>query len=137
MSILKERQKTHGEYANLAFVAQSMKNILRDAPNYNSLSPVQRESVDLIATKLARIVCGNASEPDHWIDGAGYFQLVLNELQNKNTAPGNPVNKESPDGIRYKCTEVFDEFTRTTEPDGTVSITGSVPRFSKHLNWNR
>jgi hypothetical protein len=86
MSILKERQKTHGEYANVAFVAQSIKNILRGAPNYHTLSLVQCESVDLIATKLARIVCGNASEPDHWLDGSGYFKLGYNELQNKNTA---------------------------------------------------
>jgi hypothetical protein len=86
MSILKERQKTHGEYANLAFVAQSMKNILRDAPNYNALSPVQRESVDLIATKLARIVCGDCNEPDHFIDISGYADLVVFNLKDKNTA---------------------------------------------------
>ena len=86
MSILKERQKTHGEYANLAFVAQSLKNVLRDAPNFNSLSPIQRESVELICTKLARIVNGNADERDHWVDISGYADLVVFNSKDKKTA---------------------------------------------------
>ena len=88
MSVLKERQKTHGDYANLAFVAQSLKNVLHDAPNYNALSPIQRESVDLICTKLARIVCGNPNEPDHYIDISGYADLVVFNLKDKNTSSG-------------------------------------------------
>ena len=86
MSILKERAKTHGDYERLAFVAQSLKNVLRDAPNYERLSPVQRESVELIATKLARIVCGDPDEKDHWIDLSGYADLVNFNLNNKKTA---------------------------------------------------
>jgi len=83
MTILKERQKTHGEYERLAAVAQSIKNILRSAPNYGALSAVQSESVDLIATKLARIVCGDPDELDHYIDISGYADLVVRNLNNK------------------------------------------------------
>ncbi len=99
MSILKERQKTHGDYANLALVAQSMKNILRDAPNYVLLSPVQRESLDLIVTKLARIVCGNPDEPDHYIDISGYADLVLFNLKEKKFASGKTNLFEAPEGF--------------------------------------
>jgi hypothetical protein len=117
MSILKERQKTHGEYADLAAVAQSLKESLRAAPNSHSLSSIQRESVELIATKLARIVCGNPDELDHWVDISGYADLVVFNLKDKNTAPGNPVNKETPDESSY-----------IPDPDS---------RFSKHLVWSR
>jgi len=85
MSILKERQKTHGEYTNVARISQALKAILQDGPTHDNLSLMQRESLDLICTKLARIVCGNPNEPDHFRDVAGYAQLALNELD-KNTA---------------------------------------------------
>ena len=86
MSILKEREKTHGEYAEVAEVSQLLKGNLRCGKSHNRLSDVQLESLDLICTKLARIVCGNPNEPDHWLDGSGYFKLGYNELQNKKTA---------------------------------------------------
>jgi hypothetical protein len=39
-----------------------------------------RESLDMISNKIARIVNGNPSEPDHWIDIAGYATLIANRL---------------------------------------------------------
>lgn len=41
-----------------------------------ALTDVQRESIDLIATKLARICCGDPNHRDHWDDIAGYATLV-------------------------------------------------------------
>lgn len=29
---------------------------------------------------MARILCGDPTHPDHWQDGAGYFELALREL---------------------------------------------------------
>ena len=94
MSILKERQKTHGEYANVARVSQHLKTYLLD--NTALLSYIQRESIDLICTKLARIVCGDPDELDHWVDISGYADLVVFNLKDKKTASresrqqGNP-----------------------------------------------
>lgn len=86
MSILKERQKTHGEYTNVARISQALKAILQDGPTHDNLSLMQRESLDLICTKLARIVCGSP-EKDHWLDVAGYADLIVfNEFNHKNTA---------------------------------------------------
>lgn len=86
MSILKERQKTHGEYINVARIAQALKAILQDGPSYENLSLMQRESLDLICTKLSRIVCG-APEKDHWVDLSGYADLIVfNEFNHKKTA---------------------------------------------------
>jgi hypothetical protein len=86
MSILKERQKTHGEYESVSRVAQSLKCILESGPSFDDLSEIQVESLQLICTKLARIVCGNPDEPDHWVDISGYADLVVFNLKDKNTA---------------------------------------------------
>ena len=77
MNLLNEREKTHGDYADVARVAQALKFALAYGPT-EELPDVHRESLDLICTKIARIVCGDHNEPDHWIDCIGYAQLVLN-----------------------------------------------------------
>lgn len=78
MKLLDERQKTHGNYAETARIAQDLKRIVLRNP---CMSDVQRESLDLICTKLSRIVCGNADEPDHWLDISGYAMLVHRSLR--------------------------------------------------------
>jgi hypothetical protein len=37
---------------------------------------MQREALDMILHKIARIVNGNPNETDHWHDIAGYATLV-------------------------------------------------------------
>lgn len=74
--LLNERSKTHGDWANQSGVAQSLKSVLRSVPGYNDrLTSGQREALDMICVKMARIVCGDPNETDHWADGAGYFIL--------------------------------------------------------------
>lgn len=74
-ALLVEREKTHGDFSETAEFAQNIKGIFRIAPAFEKLPACQREALDLIATKLARILVGNNMEPDHWKDGAGYFKL--------------------------------------------------------------
>lgn len=74
--LVSERARTHGDYSQNASTAQSLKSALRNAIGWQDLSPRQRESLDLIATKMARIVSGNPDEPDHWNDIAGYAELA-------------------------------------------------------------
>ena len=75
MKILKQRAKTHGNYANVAHTAQTLKTLFREHDSFEHLPETQRESLDMIATKIARILNGNAAEPDHWLDIAGYATL--------------------------------------------------------------
>ncbi len=76
--VIASREKTHGSYANTARVAQTLKRILRaETANYETLTFRQRESLDHICTKLARIVSGDASEPDHWLDIQGYAKIAI------------------------------------------------------------
>ena len=94
MNILNERERTHGDYNEVARVSQALKSALRHGP-IEEVPAVIRESLELICMKMARIVCGDHNEPDHYIDIKGYAQLALE----KHVTPGNPVNKETPDEV--------------------------------------
>jgi hypothetical protein len=78
---LNERGKTHGEFWLVAEIAQRLKATMRSYPKWQSLSHIQRESLELIATKIARVLAGNENHPDHWGDLAGYAELVVQELK--------------------------------------------------------
>jgi hypothetical protein len=43
----------------------------------------------LIQQKIARIVCGDPWERDHWVDIMGYAALVLRELDKAQTEGGS------------------------------------------------
>jgi len=73
---LKERNQTHGAYTETALVSQILKATVRSGPSWLIMNPSQRESVDMILHKIARVVCGNPNEPDHWVDIQGYAKLA-------------------------------------------------------------
>lgn len=75
-AVLSERGGTHGAFKDNAAGAQRIKDILRDGENWRRMSDVQRESLDMIAHKIARILSGNPFYRDHWVDIAGYAKLA-------------------------------------------------------------
>lgn len=77
-SVLAERGKVHGDFDEPCRIAQGLKAVIRDGVNYKQgrLNAVQMEAIEMIAHKLARIVSGDPSHVDHWVDIAGYAQLV-------------------------------------------------------------
>lgn len=81
--ILADRQKTHGDFGEVAEIAQRIKAIIRPEYESNRLTLDQREALDMIATKIARILAGDANEPDHWVDIVGYATLALRSIQNE------------------------------------------------------
>ena len=76
-TLLDEREKTHGDYREVASLAQGFKGLMRRQPGWVDLTMTQQESLDMIATKIARILSGDAHEPDHYKDIAGYALLPL------------------------------------------------------------
>ena len=81
--ILDQRQETYGEYFDVARTAQQYKDNVRLQPRWNELSYSQKESLDMIANKAARILNGNFKWLDSWYDIIGYVQLILNQEENK------------------------------------------------------
>ena len=86
VDVLKQREATHGAFAPKATTIQVLKNIMRGTERWRDLSFAQQESLDMIMTKVGRILHGNPNEPDHWLDIIGYTKLISDELK-------NPLNK--------------------------------------------
>lgn len=78
--ILNERETTHGEWRQQAHITHRLKEALRDSIRWDILTCSQREALDMICVKMGRILTGDPSEPDHWLDIAGYSTLEHKEL---------------------------------------------------------
>lgn len=80
--ILKQRGERYGKYSNVSWTAQRLKETMRDSYNWREMKLhwTQKESLDLICNKLARILNGDSNYKDSWVDIAGYAQLVVDEL---------------------------------------------------------
>jgi len=77
---LKQRQKTHGDFATHAKISQELKAVLWKY-DYQELAPDQCEALEMICHKIARILNGNPNTNDHWHDIAGYATLVDERLK--------------------------------------------------------
>lgn len=77
--VIDEHNRTHGCWSRQCLVARALKEIVEEAQNdrlYESrMTPGQREAIDMILTKISRIVCGNPHHPDHVLDIIGYARL--------------------------------------------------------------
>jgi hypothetical protein len=71
--LLASRHRTHGPWPAYAATAQRLKAVVREAGQH--LEPSQTEALELIMVKAARILTGDASEPEHWNDIGGYARL--------------------------------------------------------------
>lgn len=78
--LLDVRERTHGNYPEQTVTAQGLKYLIRSAPNWEAMTPAMRESLEMICTKIARILHGDPSFEDAWIDVAGYAELVRKTL---------------------------------------------------------
>jgi hypothetical protein len=83
--ILDERAATYGSFEDVANVAQEFKNIAYDSlkARQKTIYADQAEALDMIFSKIARIVNGDANHIDSWIDIAGYATLVADRLKGK------------------------------------------------------
>ena len=80
--VLKERGSRYGEFKDHAEISQLIKFALFEAHGKElRLSADQRESLEMIAHKLARIVNGDPNYLDSWVDIVGYSQLVIDLIK--------------------------------------------------------
>lgn len=83
---LAERGKHYagpGGYADTARTSQILKRVFRESPNWAEgfLNVEMKESLDMIANKLARLLNGNAHHTDSWHDLAGYSTLAEKSIK--------------------------------------------------------
>jgi hypothetical protein len=79
-AVLTERAKTHGDYGDNARVGQMLKRAMEAEKGWARLDDCQRESLHMIAHKVARILGGDPNVADHWTDIAGYSKLVADRI---------------------------------------------------------
>lgn len=84
-AVLAERGSRYGLFKDHAEVTQSLKAIFKAkmGAKWDFLADDQRESLEMIAHKLGRIINGDPNYSDSWTDIAGYAQLVADRLDGK------------------------------------------------------
>lgn len=78
---LSTREGQYGQYRVVSEISQNIKAIMKDSPNYKLMPTYMKESLDMIANKMARILNGDPLYDDSWRDISGYCTLVLMEIE--------------------------------------------------------
>ena len=60
--LLKDKEATHGLFDDTATIAQTLKAVMRRGRDWENLPPASKEALELIATKAARILNGDATD---------------------------------------------------------------------------
>lgn len=77
---LAERGKRYGSFDKHAALAQDLKRVMRAVEQWWTLADDQREALEMIQHKIARILNGDSNYADNWHDIAGYAKLVDDRL---------------------------------------------------------
>lgn len=84
---LAERQDRYGEFADHARISQNLSAVMHAAPRWDGLSAAQKEALEMVQHKVARILNGDPDYADNWHDIAGYATLVENTLKERTPTP--------------------------------------------------
>ena len=84
-AILNTRASNYGTFLGLSQVTQRLKGVAHQfaGQNNKTFDADQAEALDLIFTKVGRILNGDPNHIDSWLDIAGYATLVADRLQGK------------------------------------------------------
>ena len=82
---LDARAVDYGKFIEGAEIMQMLKRVVRNALDNRdkTLAHDQAEAMDMIIHKMGRIINGNPDVVDHWLDIAGYAQLVADRLEGR------------------------------------------------------
>lgn len=80
---LNERGKRYGKFVGHAMLSQALKIDIEAHMERvgTDLALDQKEALDMICHKIARIINGDPDYADSWIDIAGYAKLISDRLQ--------------------------------------------------------
>lgn len=77
---LAERGARYGRFRDHAFIAQGLKKSMWMHPGWSPLADDQKQALETIADKIARILNGDPNYLDNWHDIIGYAKLVEDRL---------------------------------------------------------
>ena len=78
--VLAQRGRRYGVFTRHAAITQAMKGIARAAPSWDDCDDDMQEAIEMILHKIGRILNGDPSYADSWVDIAGYAKLVADRL---------------------------------------------------------
>lgn len=77
---VKTRDARYGGFQNVAAITQKFKTIMKCAPSYAKMTDVQKEGMEMVLHKCARLLSGDPAHRDSWHDIQGYAKLVEDRL---------------------------------------------------------
>lgn len=95
---LKERGARYGDFTEHARICQNIKYVMGGTEGWERLNNAQKQALEVIADKVARILNGDPNYIDNWHDIIGYAKLVEDRLVAEQV-PVRDVKKEDP-GLR-------------------------------------
>lgn len=107
-----DRGKMYGRYEKQAEVSQRIKQAMGSHPGWHRLAYDQRESLEMIANKIGRIINGDPNYSDSWHDIAGYAKLVDDRLNgiDSNTGKSASAQVAAPPAIKTWHAVPLNEF---------------------------
>lgn len=86
---LEERGNNYGQFKTHGVYAQGLKHVCRISPGWAKMQEDQREAIEMIMHKVARLLNGNPHHIDSWHDIQGYAKLVEDRLIQEQQANEN------------------------------------------------
>lgn len=84
--ILEARGKKYGPFPSHATITQGIKNQFKMTRAWDKMPLDMKESLEMIAHKIGRILNGDPFYRDSWDDIAGYALLVAENLEDEKPA---------------------------------------------------
>lgn len=78
---LAERGERYGKFEDHARLSQSIKRAMYGGRQWQRLADDQREALEMVAHKVARILNGDPNYHDSWHDIIGYIRLVEERIK--------------------------------------------------------
>lgn len=79
-TLVQRGHKYGASFAVQCRVAQGIKSAMEDSVNWAELSADKKEALQMIATKMSRILNGDPEYKDSWHDISGYAQLIEHSI---------------------------------------------------------
>lgn len=83
---LKERGARYGSFADQGRIEQNIKRAMHDSPNWATLPDDSKSALEMIATKISRLLKGEMDYEDNAVDIIGYATLMLNGMKERNAS---------------------------------------------------
>lgn len=78
---LAERGSRYGDFKDNARVSQVLKSVMHATPSWTELTDVQKEGLEMIQHKIARMLNGDPTYLDNIVDIIGYATLVKEAME--------------------------------------------------------